>query len=67
MVAISIGAPQQHCDRPLGKHVAGSRRDRTDTDVPIIDVPAIGAFGITAAGEGRHGLSERAGCQEAIH
>jgi hypothetical protein len=34
---------------------AGADRDRADVDVSVIDVPAVLAFGIAAAGELGHG------------
>jgi hypothetical protein len=33
---------------------AGAARDCADMDIAIIDVPAVGALGIAAAGQGRH-------------
>jgi len=38
---------------------ASADRDRTDTNVTVIDVPAfVAGFGRTAAGEGGHGAIE---------
>jgi hypothetical protein len=37
---------------------AGAARNRSDMHIAVIDVPAILAFGITAAGEGGHGFIE---------
>jgi hypothetical protein len=34
-------------------------RDGADMDIAVIDAPAVLAFGITAAGEGRHGPLKR--------
>jgi hypothetical protein len=38
---------------------AGAARDRADTDVGVIDAPAVFAIGIAAAGEGEHSLFKR--------
>jgi len=39
--------------------LANTARDRANVNVAEIDVPAILAFGISAAGEGAHGLLKR--------
>ncbi len=33
---------------------AGADRDRADADITVVDVPAVRAFGVAAAGEGRY-------------
>jgi hypothetical protein len=50
----AIPAPLVHINRD-----ADTARDRSDMHVSVIDVPAIGAFRVSATGEGGHGPFKR--------
>jgi hypothetical protein len=66
---IKLSTPASPISMPTGPfplvdigRAAHAPRNRANVDVAIEDVPAVFAFGISAAGEGGHGLLKRQPC-----
>jgi hypothetical protein len=55
-IEADVPSPLRSCDRQTRLD-----RDRADMNITIVDVPAIGTFGVRAAGEGGHGPLKRGG------